>query len=221
MLIIFHLLLSNGLLCGLLLFTSYSKLLTQHGQGLLRQTVKISDDCEFDCLIVTWVFVWFTYLRRTFKSYSRESAEIIGRYKGSNFLDQIVWPSSVAVTIGWLVVVSVCNHLLLESDQNLLHSSFLVPLNEEWELAWFNNSVGLIHRWNVNFGLEADLRGYSWIVRSASNGQGVNSAVHFSVGRTNNSSIPISESLIVSLVKSIRDTLIWESSLFGLFKFFI
>lgn len=155
------------------------------------------------------------------KSYSRESAEIIARYKGSNFYDQIVWPSSVAVTIGWLVVVSVCNHLLLESDQNLLHSSFLVPLNEQWELAWLNNSVWLVHRWNVNLGLETDLGGDSWIVWTASNGQGVNSAVHFSVWRTNDGSIPISESLIVTLVKSIRDTLIWKSSFFGLFKFFI
>lgn len=66
------------------------------------------------------------------------------RYKGSNFRNSIVWPKSVAVTISGLVVVSVCYHLLLQSDQDLFHSSFSVPLSEKWEFGRLNNSIRLV-----------------------------------------------------------------------------
>ena len=69
--------------------------------------------------------------------------------------------------------------------------------------------------------MEANLGSLSRVVGTASDCQGVDSTVHFSVGWSNNSSVPVSERLIISLVKTVGYALVRERTFFSFFKLFV
>ena len=142
------------------------------------------------------------------------------RYKGSNSRTSMIWASSVHISVTWLGVLFVCNHLLLEADENLFHGRFWTPLLEQGELV-FNKPVWLVHWRHVDLRLEADLGCLSGIVGATGDGQTINSTVHVSVGGTDDRSVPVGESLVVSGIETVADALVWKCSLFSLFKLFV
>jgi len=105
---------------------------------------------------------------------------------------------SVHITISWLSEFLVSDHLVLESDEDFFHGVCWVPVFEHGEFVWFNNTVLLVNAWEVAFGVEFDLWSLSWIVLSAGDVHHVDSVIEVGVLWTNDSSIPVSETFIIT-----------------------
>ena len=91
-----------------------------------------------------------------------------------------------------------CDHLVLEADEGLLHVVVGSPALENVELGRLNSTVALVHAGNVHLGSKTDLGSLSGVVRAASDCQEVNAVVEVCVGRPNNRTVPLSESGVVS-----------------------
>jgi hypothetical protein len=105
---------------------------------------------------------------------------------------------SVHITISWLSEFLVSDHLVLESDEDFFHGVGWVPVFEHREFVWFNNTVLLVNAWEVAFGVEFDLWSLSWIVLSAGDVHHVDSVIEVGVLWTNDSSVPVSETFIIT-----------------------
>jgi hypothetical protein len=105
--------------------------------------------------------------------------------------------SSEHVTISWLRRLLVVDHLVLETDQDFLHGVLWVPVLEHVE-GLFNVSILLVHTWEVQFGVETDFWGNSWIGISAGDGHHVDPVVEVRVWWTNDGSIPVCERFIIT-----------------------
>ena len=112
---------------------------------------------------------------------------------------------SVHVTVGWLRILLVGDHFLLQADENLLHRCFPGPLLKEGELACFDGTVALVDRGNVNLGGKSDLGHLLRVVWTALDLEEVDSAVEVGVGWPDYRTIPIGEALVVTLVKAVGD----------------
>ena len=106
--------------------------------------------------------------------------------------------ASVHVSISWLWKFLVLDHLLLDADQDLLHGVSRVPVFEHGEFVWINLSVSLVDERKVNFGVELNLWSLSWVVLSASDVHHVNSVVEVGVLWTNNCTVPVCETFIIT-----------------------
>jgi len=129
--------------------------------------------------------------------------------------------SSEEVTIRGLLGRLVGNHLLLESNQNLLQGSVLAPAAEEVELAGLDGSVALVHARKVDFGSKANYRCGLWVVRATFNVEEENSVVEVGVRGTNNGAVPLGKGLVISLVEAVGNRLIRELGVFSFLKFFV
>jgi hypothetical protein len=59
--------------------------------------------------------------------------------------------SSKHVTVGWLRGLFIVDHLVLDSDEDLLHGVLWVPVFEHVE-GLLNISILLVNTWEVDFG---------------------------------------------------------------------
>ena len=92
----------------------------------------------------------------------------------------------------------VSDHLVLDSDKDFLHGVCWVPVFEHAEFVWFNDSVLLVDARKVTFGVEFDLRSLCWVVITAGDVHHVDSVIEIGVLWTNDSSIPIGETFIIT-----------------------
>ena len=143
---------------------------------------------------------------------------MIQDFKLSNFDESL---KSVAFTITWLAILLVNNHLLFDSDKNLLHVRFRIPLHEQRELAGLHSSIILVYRRNIDLWLEANLGSDCGILRTTRDRQRVDSSVHVCVWWANNCAVPVSKRLVISLVETVGNALVWKLCFFGFLKLFV
>ena len=105
--------------------------------------------------------------------------------------------SSKHVTVGWLRGLLIVDHLILDSDENLLHGVFWVPVFEHVE-GLFNLTIRLVNTWQVDFGLELEIWGSHWVVIATGDDDHVDPVVEVGVWWTNDGTIPVCERLIVT-----------------------
>lgn len=105
--------------------------------------------------------------------------------------------SSIHVTVSWLRGLLIADHLVLDSDENLLHGVLWVPVFEHVE-GLLNLSIWLVNTWKVHFGIELDFWGLHWIVITTGDGHHVDPVVEVGVWWTNDGTIPVCERLIVT-----------------------
>jgi 5-carboxymethyl-2-hydroxymuconate isomerase len=129
--------------------------------------------------------------------------------------------ASVHISISWLWCLFVLDHLILETNQDLLHGVVWVPVFEHVELALLNNTIILVDGWNIDLRIEFNSAWDHRIAVSANDLHHVNPVIEVSALRSNNSAIPVGERLIVTLVKSIRDVLIGELSMLSFLQLFV
>jgi len=132
----------------------------------------------------------------------------------------MIWASSVHISVSGLGVLFVCNHLLFEADEDLFHGRFWTPLLEQGEVIG-DQPVGLVYWWHVDLWLELYLGWRCRVVGTTSDGQTVNATVHIGVGWTDDRSVPVGESLVISGIKTVRDALVTECSLFSFLKLIV
>jgi hypothetical protein len=106
--------------------------------------------------------------------------------------------ASIHITISWLSKFLVLDHFVFDSNQNFFHSVCWAPVFEHGEFVWVNYTVLLVNEWEVNFGVELDLWSLSWIVITAGNVHHVDSVIKVSVLWTNDSTIPVCETFIIT-----------------------
>lgn len=99
----------------------------------------------------------------------------------------------------------VSNHLILQAYKDFLHGVLCSPVCKNTELVIIDLSIGLVNRRKIDFGIKADFRGLFGIVRTAFDCEEVDAVIEVSVGRPNDSSIPISEGLILYRSILMRD----------------
>jgi hypothetical protein len=58
--------------------------------------------------------------------------------------------ASVHISISWLWGFFVLDHLILKTNQDFLHGVVRIPVFKHMELTWLNNTVILIHAWDVD-----------------------------------------------------------------------
>jgi hypothetical protein len=102
------------------------------------------------------------------------------------------------VSVSWLRKLLVRDHLVLDSDQDLLQAVSGVPALEHMELGWFHGSVVLVNARKVDLGVELDGWWLGWIVLTALDRHHVNSIVKVGVWWSNDGSIPLSERFIIT-----------------------
>ena len=85
--------------------------------------------------------------------------------------------SSEHVSISWLWEFLVVDHLVLDSDKDLLERVSRVPVREHVELGDLNYSVLLVNAWQVDLGVEHDGWWLSWVVVSAGDGEHVDTVI--------------------------------------------
>lgn len=112
---------------------------------------------------------------------------------------------SVHVTIGGLGQVLVGFHFIEEALEHLLHGGLTVPVSKEGELVGLDGSVLLVHGGDVDLGGESSGHWLIGVVRSASDGDEVDSVVELSVGGSNDSSVPVSEGLVGTVIETVRE----------------
>ena len=128
--------------------------------------------------------------------------------------------SSVHITISWLWKFLVCNHLIFECNQALLHSFIRSPMLEHAETS-FDISISLIYRWDIAFRHKLYDRRSDWIIIPTSDCQEVDAVVEISVRWPNNCAVPLCEAFIITFIESVWDTLVTQMTFFGFFKLFI
>lgn len=111
---------------------------------------------------------------------------------------------SVHVAVGRLGKVLVGLHFVKDSLEHLLHGGLAVPVLKEGELAGFKSSVLLVDGRNVDLRGEFHFHRLIGVVRPTSDRQEVDSVVKLAVGRSDNSTVPISKSLIRTIVETVR-----------------
>lgn len=129
--------------------------------------------------------------------------------------------NSVHVTILGLSVLSIRDHFLLKTNQDFLHSGFRVPFGEQTKLASFDGSIVLVNRWNVDFWVEANCWGDCWVVWTTGYGKEIDAAIEVGVGGSNDCTVPVSESLIISFVQSVWNALVWKRTFLCFFQLFV
>jgi len=92
----------------------------------------------------------------------------------------------------------VLDHFILDSNQDLFHGVSWIPIFEHGKLIWFNCSILLINARKVNLGVEFDSTSLSWVVISTSDGHHVDSVIEVGVLWTDDSTIPVCETFIIT-----------------------
>jgi hypothetical protein len=124
---------------------------------------------------------------------------------------------SVHVAVSGLVKILVSDHFVFDGNEDFLHGSFAVPVLQEGKLGRVKLSSWLVNRWDVDHRVEFDSHGNVGVLGTTDDWHEVNAVVKFSVGWANNGSVPVSERLIVSIIKSVRYGTI-SDSFFSSFK---
>ena len=100
------------------------------------------------------------------------------------------------------------DHLVLEANKHLLHGVVGFPLLEQGELVGLNGAVVLVDGGQVDLGHEVDGGGHHGVLGTAFDGQEEDTVVEVGVGGSNDGSIPLGEGLVVTLVETVRHTLV-------------
>lgn len=106
--------------------------------------------------------------------------------------------SSVHVTISRLRELLVCDHFVLETNEDFFHVVIGFPLLEDLELGSLDLAVCLVNTGQVDLGSEANFRRLAGIVGAAFNGQEVNAVVKVGVGRPDDSAVPVCEGSVIT-----------------------
>ena len=104
---------------------------------------------------------------------------------------------SVHVTVSRLRKLLVGDHLVLEADEDFLHSGRRIPVLEQSEVI-SDLAVALVDRRNVDLRSKSDRWRRFGIAVTARDNQHVDSVVHVSVGRADDGTVPVGECLVVT-----------------------
>ena len=92
----------------------------------------------------------------------------------------------------------VLDHLVLDSNEDLLHGISVVPVYEHRKLRGLNSTIGLVHKWEVDFRLELNRHRFGRILITALDFHHVNTVVEVSVWWTNDGTVPLSETFVIT-----------------------
>ena len=163
-------------------------------------------------LIMFSSFVW-NYLHSDcgncirFEYFWKEPAPIAYRTKGAIFtlddrfhscLGEITLSISIHISISWLRKFLVLDHLVFDSNQDFLHGVRWIPVFEHWEFSWFNCSVLLIDARKIDLRVEFDGWRSGRIIITTSDAHHVDSVIKVCVWWSNDSSIPVCESFVIT-----------------------
>ena len=94
------------------------------------------------------------------------------------------------------------DHLLLQSSQHVLNShSGSVPVAKA--VASEVHLTLVVHRWEIDLGVELAGRSLNRVVFTADNREEVNAAVECGTRGANDSAVPVGEGLIVGVVQTV------------------
>ena len=137
---------------------------------------------------------------------------------------QSAFDSGINVAISWLWCFLVCNHFIFKGYEDVFHwvnISLWVPLFKHLVFIEIDLPVLLVNRGDVDLWYELHRWGCSWVLVTTNEWQKVDTIVKVSVSRSDDSSIPVCEGLVIAFIESIGNALIGQSSFFCLFQFVV
>ena len=90
------------------------------------------------------------------------------------------------------------DHLVLDSNEDLLHGIATVPVLEHRKLRGLDFTICLIHEWEIDFRLELNRHRFGGILFTALNFHHVNTVVEISVWWTNDGAVPLEETFVIT-----------------------
>lgn len=112
--------------------------------------------------------------------------------------------TSVHLSISGLCQFLVGRHFLPEGVQHFLHVTVCVPSAERFDFADVDSALTVNAR-EVNLGHECDCGRSIGVLSAADDRQHVDAVVEIGAWWSDDRAVPVSEGLVVSLVKSVRD----------------
>ena len=122
---------------------------------------------------------------------------------GHIFLTSRSYFDSEHISVCWLLDPLVLDHLVLDSNEDLLHSISVVPVLEHEKLRGLDLTICLIHKWEVDFRLELYRHRLGWIIITALNFHHVNTVVEVSVWWANDGAVPLGETFVITLAETV------------------